>query len=597
MDLGGVIRIDGVVTQPRKSGHHGAQRVTKFQVMTSVDDITYVDRGSYVGNVNSNANEQVSTYLDVVDVPARYVKIVVEAYDGGHMSMRAAVLGAQRQEYNISTSWHPNSRVLKTPVFCSAPAEIEPTCASHEDGEFEKASQTAETRAVWEKTMSNGAVFGGSIGNKTAFDAAFSKSTTQIVARWCMSCQASHKYIFYKRLTAIPDGFSLYNTLYHTWASKDNQLNVDFALYSTYEDALRDLSRWTFCNYDDNGVGFPRDCGPTGYVGGQWNNPGRHNYGFYVDVGIAAANSGDDGDRVFISNGGGTMCAQEEGGSVQTHAAPFDEDGKIQYHLTADVCRQFESGASYYDTNIYDSWTRASAATQNRQRRSTAANFLVMKVPTRIGDCTEWVCKDGSESCAGDEQVCFRAENNAGWSTWIKGENIARDTSCQTWVCHSGAGKCDGANGILPQYRCLESTEGLVCKDYHPILALDESTNSFGPHAACEAACNEVGCSTFYSDPAFAVPCTVYDHTWPVATSVVLASLALGTDGNAHGSLAPLTGACFHPAPAQEAQVESESDADNGSCFVDDERPHSETTCRPVVPLVDEFGGVNWKKK
>lgn len=282
-----------------------------------------------------------------------------------------------------------------------------------------------------------------------------------------MSCQASHKYIFYKRLTAIPDGFSLYNTLYHTWASKDNQLNVDFALYSTYEDALRDLSRWTFCNYDDNGVGFPRDCGPTGYVGGQWNNPGRHNYGFYVDVGITAANSGDDGDRVFISNGGGTMCAQEEGGSVQTHAAPFDEDGKIQYHLTADVCRQFESGASYYDTNIYDSWTRASAATQNRQRRSTAANFLVIQLPTRIGDCTEWVCKDGSESCAGDEQVCFRAENNAGWSTWIKGENIARDTSCQTWVCHSGAGKCDGANGILPQYRCLESTEGLVCKDYH----------------------------------------------------------------------------------------------------------------------------------
>ena len=33
-----------------------------------------------------------------------------------------------------------------------------------------------------------------------------------------------------------------------------------------------DKSRWKFCNYNDNGIGFPRDCGKNGAVGGQWNS-------------------------------------------------------------------------------------------------------------------------------------------------------------------------------------------------------------------------------------------------------------------------------------------------------------------------------------
>ena len=54
--------------------------------------------------------------------------------------------------------------------------------------------------------------------------------------------------------------------------SSNNLLNVQFALYSTLADAQADQNRWAFCNYDDFNVGFPRDCGPTGFVGGQWNS-------------------------------------------------------------------------------------------------------------------------------------------------------------------------------------------------------------------------------------------------------------------------------------------------------------------------------------
>ena len=54
--------------------------------------------------------------------------------------------------------------------------------------------------------------------------------------------------------------------------SKNNRLNVDMKIYSTYKDALLDQNGWKACNYDDRGVGFPRDCGPTGLVAFQWNS-------------------------------------------------------------------------------------------------------------------------------------------------------------------------------------------------------------------------------------------------------------------------------------------------------------------------------------
>ena len=55
-----------------------------------------------------------------------------------------------------------------------------------------------------------------------------------------------------------------------------NVLRKDFNLYSTYEDAKADNYPWTECNYNDHGIGFPRDCGPNGYVAGQWTAYNGH---------------------------------------------------------------------------------------------------------------------------------------------------------------------------------------------------------------------------------------------------------------------------------------------------------------------------------
>ena len=58
------------------------------------------------------------------------------------------------------------------------------------------------------------------------------------------------------------------------WSNKNNVLNVNFQLFSTLDDALKGENPWKFCNYNDvtSKIGFPRDCGPTRNVGGQWNS-------------------------------------------------------------------------------------------------------------------------------------------------------------------------------------------------------------------------------------------------------------------------------------------------------------------------------------
>jgi len=57
--------------------------------------------------------------------------------------------------------------------------------------------------------------------------------------------------------------------------------------------ALADIEPWSYCNYDSTGIGFPRDCGPTGAVQYQWHNfvtgQGQQQFAFYLWGGTKAA--------------------------------------------------------------------------------------------------------------------------------------------------------------------------------------------------------------------------------------------------------------------------------------------------------------------
>lgn len=126
---------------------------------------------------------------------------------------------------------------------------------------------------------------------RTHFDA----SPNKIVYRHCPLCHESHQHIYYRRLTEVPtvDELNLIDLFLNTWISTNNTLHVDFELFSTYDDAINLRGNWTYCNYDHAKVGFPRDCGPTGFVQCQWNSYTRsvcgpaeyraHNHGFYIE--------------------------------------------------------------------------------------------------------------------------------------------------------------------------------------------------------------------------------------------------------------------------------------------------------------------------
>jgi hypothetical protein len=119
-----------------------------------------------------------------------------------------------------------------------------------------------------------------------------------IIRRFCDSCSLeSHRDIYYKRITPIPEFGSGEGQVYfldlfmNNWFSEpSNVLNTDFELYSTYEDALAGTNKWQFCNYNDPGIGFPRDCNvETYWAPHQWNSyirgggTGNH-HGFYVEL-------------------------------------------------------------------------------------------------------------------------------------------------------------------------------------------------------------------------------------------------------------------------------------------------------------------------
>ena len=116
-----------------------------------------------------------------------------------------------------------------------------------------------------------------------------------VVRRYCESCAETHRDIYYKRLTPLPEASELnfIDLFLNNWFDTvGNTFHVDFELYSSKEDADNDANAWTYCNFNDGRVGFPRDCGPTKKINCQWNAytrgicGGRYNafdHGFYIE--------------------------------------------------------------------------------------------------------------------------------------------------------------------------------------------------------------------------------------------------------------------------------------------------------------------------
>jgi hypothetical protein len=117
--------------------------------------------------------------------------------------------------------------------------------------------------------------------DKDGFNALARQSAQGIIRFQCTNCASTHRDIYYRRKKGA-QSFDYWQGLMVTWRG-DQGFHTDFDLYSTFTDAKTDKNPWTACNGNDNNIGFPRDCGPNGYVGSQWislSRGGQANYKF-----------------------------------------------------------------------------------------------------------------------------------------------------------------------------------------------------------------------------------------------------------------------------------------------------------------------------
>jgi hypothetical protein len=129
---------------------------------------------------------------------------------------------------------------------------------------------TVPANPTWTVVYSNMSDAPVDLGESTT-NAKFAQ--TMIFKRECPSCVDDYKTVFYKRLTPVPTGTSIYNLMRYSWKSQGNILNTDFKLYSTLQDLKANTNQWAYCNYDDSSVAAFRDCGKTmdNKTGAQWN--------------------------------------------------------------------------------------------------------------------------------------------------------------------------------------------------------------------------------------------------------------------------------------------------------------------------------------
>lgn len=120
---------------------------------------------------------------------------------------------------------------------------------------------------------------GGSFEDSSSFNEYLRKQPIPFyIERTGSNYPNTHKKIIYKRLTPIND-VDMYKLLHTDWFNENkgvkNKFKQDYKLYSNYDDAKNDRNEWTFCNFNDPGIGFPRDCGPKGYVAWTWQSKTR----------------------------------------------------------------------------------------------------------------------------------------------------------------------------------------------------------------------------------------------------------------------------------------------------------------------------------
>ena len=84
----------------------------------------------------------------------------------------------------------------------------------------------------------------------------------RVFARVCdEGSKCKYSTLFYKRMNAKE--FNPYRLLLNRWSQEHNRFHEDFEIYKSYDDMMRGQNAFQYCNWDFDGIGFPRNCGLT----------------------------------------------------------------------------------------------------------------------------------------------------------------------------------------------------------------------------------------------------------------------------------------------------------------------------------------------
>jgi hypothetical protein len=115
-------------------------------------------------------------------------------------------------------------------------------------------------------------------------------SNPTILKRGCASCYFDQQWLYYKRVTPIPQDLDLWYQLQYgrsSTAVSGNRYGTDFLIYGSYEDAVQSKNAWNCPAYNYN-EGFPGNCGPYNTVrssqGSTFDNSGsRPDVAWYME--------------------------------------------------------------------------------------------------------------------------------------------------------------------------------------------------------------------------------------------------------------------------------------------------------------------------
>jgi hypothetical protein len=215
---------------------------------------------------------------------------------------------------------------------CHMCAEYDFDCMESADVKTCQPTAVPEDPKQWTTVWSSGGFGGGWLGRSykgADFDKTYAETPNALIIRECLDCPKSHQMIVYKRLSK-PSEFVPKKYFLDTWSSKNNRMHKDFALYSSVEDALADENRWRYCNYNDRGIGFPRDCGPNRYHPYTWTSASRawwasrrHVRYSIVQADVSSANLACQTDLPRPKPY--DACANKKEGDVCTFCGPEDK--------------------------------------------------------------------------------------------------------------------------------------------------------------------------------------------------------------------------------------------------------------------------------